>query len=788
MRRPLCLIGLAFAAALAAGIACLPHSAPTCASLDGEKVTAAGRVEWKEHRISGGEEVLVVSLEQVIVLKPDQISDMIQIISDSEAIRPKHILAASVYETEKFYRKNKEDFSRADTGEITGVLCYLDKSEDPAMGSFVVVEGKFRAFAHAANPGEFDAADYYCIMGQQGRLMRSTCLAISPECDLFRERLYNLKEYLALLLDASYPEREAAVMRAMLLGEKGTLDTEIKSLYQQNGIMHILAISGLHLSILGMGFYKILKKLRIPNAVNIILSITVMYCYGNMTGMGISVVRALVMFGLHLGAGLLGRTYDMLTAMTAAALSVLIQQPLYLTQSGFLFSFGAICGIGLFLPAMERHRLSENRFVRSLCAGIGVSLSTLPVYLVFYCEFPPYSVLLNLIVIPCMSLVLLGGIIAVTAAAFILPAGRYAALPGTFLLKFYEKCCSISLELPGHRWITGCPSKWQVLLFILLLAGVIVFSEKLRKWQFWTVVIGAVAVLSVRPFQGFEITMLDVGQGDCIYLADGQGGHYLIDGGSSDKKDVEDHQIIPFLKYRGVSRLDAVFVTHPDGDHISGIRAMLEETGTDGILIRTLYLPDVGDMGRNEAYCELEALAAESGVPVLYIRAGDVLQNGKVMLTCLNPKRGWNTEDTNAYSTVLYLTCGKFSALFTGDLEGEGEQAVLSLIQSARSQTAQSRSGEDMNTGEPDLRDITLLKVAHHGSRNSSSEDFLRAVNPRIALISAGRDNRYGHPHEELLDRLDDLGCLIRRTQESGAVTVRVRGEKVTVREYLLER
>lgn len=753
MRRPLCLIGLAFVAAMVIAIPWISRGAPVLEQLDKERVAAAGRVEWKEHRIIGGEEVLVVSLEQVIVLKPDQISSLTQIITDSAIIRPNHI--------------NRETLRLAGTEQVNGLLCYFEDNEEPEMGSFLVADGKFYAFSHASNPGEFDSADYYHIMGQQGRLMGSECLAKSEDYAHFREKLYRLREYLSLLLRASYPEKEADIMRAMLLGEKGILNPEVKSLYQQNGIIHILAISGLHLSILGMGFYKLLRKLHVPNVINIILSIGLMYCYGTMTGMGISIVRALVMFGFHLGAGLFGRTYDMLTAMMAAALSILIQQPLYLTHSGFLFSFGAICGIGVLLPAVEAHQFMKNRFGKALFAGVGVSLSTLPVYLVFYSEFPPYSVLLNLLVIPGMGLILLDGLVVMAASAVIVPLGSCLSWPGIILLRLYEKCCHLCLSLPGHQWITGCPGALQVALFLLLLTGAALFQERLRKQQFWAAVAAAVLVLTVRLPQGFEITMLDVGQGDCIYLADGQDHHYLIDGGSADKKDVDTFQIVPFLKYRGVRYLDAIFVTHPDSDHISGIQGMVEAYEENGIGIGSLVLPDVAQESRNDAYHALEMLAKEAGIPVQYIHAGQRIENGNMMLTCMHPKKDFVSEDANAYSTVLYLRYGDFTALFTGDLEGEGERIVIRRLR------------------ESGIRDVTMLKAAHHGSKNSTPQEFVELIRPHMTLLSAGRDNAYGHPHAQTLNRLEKVGCRIYQTPVSGALTVRVKRAGAWVEEYL---
>lgn len=651
---------------------------------------------------------------------------------------------------------------------VKGVLCYMEEDGMPRMGSLVVVQGSFRAFSHATNPGEFDAAGYYEIMGQQGRVTGGRLMAGSAGYNRFREHMYLIREYLSLLLDACYDETDASVMKAMLLGEKGMLDPELKELYQAGGIIHILSISGLHLSIIGMGCHRLLRRIRVPQAANIIVCIVLMYCYGTMTGMGISMLRAYVMFVLHLLAGLIGRTYDLLTAVAVSALIILLQQPLYLQHSGFLFSFGAVCGIGILLPEAEKNLLGQSRAERAVFSGAVISVATMPVYLCFYYEFPVCSVILNLVVLPCMTLLLLCGLAGMAAAACFLPLGTAAAHPVHILLWFYEKCCGICLKIPGHTWITGYPEMWQVLLFFGILLGLVVWNNRIPKMLFWQGILCALLVFGLRLPQGLQITMVDVGQGDCIYLSENNRMHMLIDGGSSDKSDVAEYQMIPYLKYEGVSCLDAVVITHSDSDHINGICTMLEEAARGGIAIRVLYLPDVGEKGRNEGYHRLEELAAEAGTVVRYIGSGDRLQYGKVMLTCLHPEKGWDTDEINAYSTVLHLSYGDFTALFTGDLEGEGEKRVEEMVREAG-----------------DLQDITLLKVAHHGSRYSTGEDLLRELKPGIALISSGRGNRYGHPHAELTDRLEDAGCRILGTQESGAVTVYARNGKVWMETFI---
>ena len=771
MRRPLCLIGMAFVAVLLLGIFFVPHSARTYEETDAEQVVVLGVVEWKERKISKEEEVLVVSLGQVFVLEPGQTAECRRLLTDQENL-PGTFRGNTLKKIRKYSKKEQESLRHPGTEGIEGVLCYLD-GEEPAMGSIVLMEGKFYAFTHATNPGEFDAADYYRIMGQQGRLMKAKCLAQSGEFSAFREGLYRCRTYLSLLLRACCPKREADIMAAMLLGEKGALDEEIKNLYQQNGIIHILAISGLHLSLLGMGIYGIGRRLRIPNAVNIIISVALLYCYGSMVGMGVSIIRALIMFGMKLSASLFKRTYDMLTAMMTAALLILVQQPLYLTHSGFLFSFGAICAIG-FLPAVSACLPSRYKPVKALAAGLWVAVFTLPVHLCFYYQFPPYSVFLNLLVIPCMGAVLLSGIAAVAAGMLSLSLGHIASLPGAVILIFYEKCCDFCGKLPGRQWIAGCPAQWQIVLFCALIALAVFFAVKKRKREFAAGLLLAVAVLCLRFSMGLEITVLDVGQGDCIYLSEGGNRHYLIDGGSSDKSDVDAYQIVPFLKYRGVSGLDAVFVTHPDSDHENGIRGMLENYEENGIRVGMLVLPDVAEESKNENYLTLQSLAEDREIPVRFVHEGQRIDGDSLTFLCLHPAEGYLCGEANAYSTVLALTYGGFSALFTGDLEGEGESLVMERL-------AQMQAG----TGRILPESFTLLKVAHHGSRNSTPEEFLELTDPRIALISAGRDNSYGHPHRETMERLTGQGCRIYQTPESGAVTIRVRGDRVYVEEYI---
>lgn len=253
--------------------------------------------------------------------------------------------------------------------------------------------------------------------------------------------------------------------------------------------------------------------------------------------------------------------------------------------------------------------------------------------------------------------------------------------------------------------------------------------------------------------------MLDVGQGDGLFLRTRDGMTCLIDGGSSDVKEVGRYRILPFLKERGVGRVDYVLVTHTDGDHISGIGELLEQAGEPGgIKVRTLLLS--GQSAQEEAGVKLWRLAERAGTQVKLIKAGTLLKDKRVQLCCLHPAQETSYGDKNAGSLVLRLTYGSFSMLLTGDLEETGEREIL-------------ESSEELGSD--------ILKAGHHGSRFSTTEEWLQRVQPALTLISCGQDNSYGHPHEETLERLREAGSRVLLTTEQGAITVRSDGRSFWV-------
>lgn len=719
------------------------------------------------------------------------------------------------------------------------LLCYLAEGQrEPKLGSYVEIEGRLKCFERASNPGQFDAALYYQISGISYRLDQAKITKTTTEYNRIGETLWQIRKHLSGILSLRLPEKEAALMQTILLGEKGSLDSEIKELYQRSGIAHILAISGLHVSVLGMGIYRLLRKIGVPVKGAALLSMLLLFFYGAMTGFSVSAMRAILMFGLRMLGEMLQRTYDMLTAIAAAAALLLAGQPLFLKSASFVFSFGCVLGLCVVHPALTmpaavpqqpKRRIKWQEILQRLLAPPAMMAVTLPMYLWFYYQIPPYSMLLNLLVIPLMSYLMAAGLLLLLVNPLPLPIWRIAAALIVGVFRIYERACRMCEGLPGAVLNLGKPAVWQLLVYLACLLAVILIRHRQSLWKRWLMMAGAVLILLVRPADRLEITFLDVGQGDCIYVELPGKEKFLVDGGSSSVGSVGKYRILPFLKAKGVRYLEAVFVTHPDEDHCNGIQELLSQGKQQGIRVGCLILPDIGEGSKGQGYRELEKAASEAGISLQYISRGQYIQEKDTLLECLHPVSGFESTDANAYSIVLRFTSGSFTALLTGDLEGSGEQALLEEL-SARREISENQGTGSMAVGPADnmagsmtdnmaggpadnmagsladnMKDsltgnmagsltdnmaggpagITLLKVAHHGSKNSTSEEFLQMINPAIAVISCGKNNRYGHPHEETLERLSEADISWFCTKDYGAITVSVDAKgRVVVKGY----
>lgn len=683
-------------------------------------------------------------------------------------------------------------------GKNASALCYLQEDEAlPRAGSYVRVFGEVSPFLQATNPGEFDAAAYYRRKDCLFALRKTKITAQTKTYGRLEEFLSQLRYESEVLFRKLLGEKNGATASAMVLGRKKGMDSEVKALYQGAGISHLLAISGLHLSLIGAGLFGLLKKVRLPVALSAGISTWILIVYAQLTGMGISTRRALVMFLLFLAAGLLKRTPDLPTSLAVAALLLLVPKPQRILDAGFQLSFSAVIGIAVMIPVLQDGwedavpslRVTDGvagwniaraviaracRLLRkNILAGLGITMTMLPFLLIHFYEWSPWSVLLNLAVIPLMG-ILLPCLIGLQLVARLTAFTHCLELPQHLLctaieaiFSCYEQLCRFTTALPGSILHTGYPT-WQALaVYTIGLIALAVSGKKLRPHLRLAAAVCLMGIFLIRLPGELNVTMLDVGQGECVGIETREHHVYLVDAGSTSKKKTGQYQIIPWLKYIGTQSVEGIFITHWDEDHISAVGELLEWSKSSRVKIRRIFLPDVAL--KDEVLETLLQQIEEANVSVEYLSAGEYMTDGALQISCLHPYAKKVPEDRNDASLVLRLSQGDFQMLLTGDLEKSGEDW---LVEQARPAT------------QNPLR-CTILDAGHHGASNATGEALLDLAQPGVVLISCGKNNRYGHPAPETLQRLEERGIRWYSTAEVGAIQVQVGKKKVKIKQYI---
>ena len=670
------------------------------------------------------------------------------------------------------------------------IIKYSGTTDYFSLGNILCIDGELEAIFEASNPGQFDAKKFYRARNIDFFIKSENFTIVDERYDWLKGTIYQFRENFHDKINSLEPQ-ESGILNAMLTGEKMYLEEEDKIRYQMMGVYHIICISGCHFGAIWLGIRWLLGKVRFNYYLSAVLSGIIMMAFGIFVGDNIPATRALAMILIYLGAKVTGRTYDMLSAMALSAILILAQFPGLLYDGGFQLSFGAIIALGMVHPVLVGEETMKRKWTKarkirhslrnSFCGGLSIWMVTLPITLYAFYEVSLWGILLNLLVVPTSSIVLAAGLLGGLSGFINMTLAKVLIFPAKALLYIYDTIGVLVQRIPYTTLILGQPKIWQCVAYYLVLIAFLVgwnnynkkegnknadnkdansknASNKKRRHNclFAPVIVTVLLTifLGFRTYSKLQITALDVGQGDSLVIALPTGNHYLVDGGSTNVSKVGTYRIMPYLKSQGIGTLQAVMITHPDADHLNGIIEMLEaiKNYQTSIRIKQFILP--AWMIEDEDARELRTLLAETNIPVAYVTIGDNIKDGATTFEILNPDKE-TYVDANEGSLTFVLKYREFAGAFTGDLHGRGEALV-----------------------EENIDTCQFLKVAHHGSKNSTSESFLAVVNPQLSIISCSATNAYGHPHVELLERLFDAQSEVYSTTVGGAITVRTEGKK----------
>lgn len=537
-----------------------------------------------------------------------------------------------------------------------------------------------------------------------------------------------------------YPEKEAGLITAMLLGSRANLDTEIYDLFQNAGIVHIIAISGLHISILAGILLYFTKNMGYYISKIITAVFLLFYCI--ITGGSVSVIRAVIMMYIYILSELIGRKYDLLSSASVACCIILCFNPYYIFDLGFQYSFTAVFTIGLVSELLNKHNVT-NKFIILFIISIAVSVTTKPITVYNFYYINLIDFILNIVVISLIQFIIVFGITSLILGSLILKLGIFIGGFSYVLLKIIENLSQLSLKLPLSHIETGCIAiKYIFIIYIFIFSVYILCMKKLIAVP-CIIICLTVGLFEINSsYKGFEADFIYVGQGDCTLITDSNR-CYLVDCGSSLYKKYG-QTILSQLKYNNIDKIDGIYISHFDYDHMGAVTEIAEY-----IPINCIYISKYSY--HNENYNLLVNTANKNNIRIQNIDENyeEKLTDNMLIKTVYLNSSPLNTNESSAIYKVIYKDK---SILFTGDINNTVEEDILK---------------------KADVK-ANIIKVPHHGSYGSVSLPFIKAVNPEIAVNFAGYNNIYNHPSVKTLDTYKNMNIPFFSTDYNGIVKIRI--------------
>lgn len=665
----------------------------------------------------------------------------------------------------------REDFSIRTQGSIL-VNTYLDDCPYE-YGDVLKIKGKLEKPIRQKNFGEFDYELYLA------REKIFTYINIWQEKDIQKIGEDDSNFLVSFSLSARDKIKEITkqtlsppynyLLIGMLLGEKSFIPPYLKEVFAEAGIMHILAVSGLHVGIIAMALLALLSMLKLPKKLKLFTLILILIMYASITGFRPSVLRATIMFILLIGGKLINRSRNLNISLFFAAFLILLLNPLILYDAGFLLSFIVTFFIINLSPILQGLFSKIVVWIKNpLAVSTAAWLGIFPLSAYFFSKVSIISIVSNIFIIPLTGIAVILGFVTFFIGLMSISLAGIVANTNYLVLNLISLIAKSFSSLPFAFIYVAQPSIIVIILYYLTVFFIIeifckkTLSPKIKKKAILIVLSVTLLIIIVQvfyPADNLKVNFINVGEGDCILIEAPNKINILIDGGGTPQSDfdVGSKIVIPYLRRKGINEIDLLILTHPHLDHLEGLLPVIKEFKVDMVL-------DSGLICDLSVYKEFISIILKKEIPYYKAKAGDnFIFSNNLEIFLLNPLYDsdfYNESDFNNASIVVKLFYKNADFLFTGDIEEAAEKKLLVWQNILKSD---------------------ILKVGHHGSATSTNLEFLDKVNPSIAVITVGK-NLFGHPSQKIIERLEDKNIQIYRTDEDGTIIIRTNGQEYWIR------
>ncbi|NLY78058.1 MAG: DNA internalization-related competence protein ComEC/Rec2 [Tissierellia bacterium] len=594
---------------------------------------------------------------------------------------------------------------------------------------------------------------------------------VRDELDFLTKFRLGARDKIEEILDLYLKGDSRSIMKSILLGSYRYLEEEQVQTFRDLGLAHIIAVSGLHIGILTSLLIYLFAYMGIKREVNIAISIALIWAYGYIIGFPVSVVRANIMYTVLFSSQLLKKPYDSINSLFFALLLLMFINPFWIFHVGFQLSYVATFSVVYFTPKISMiFGLPRTGLFSSLASIVAAQIGILPLLAYYFNRLPMVGIVANLILVPLFNICLVMTILLIPMS-FI--SGQLASSIG-ILVGSIVNLQSLGMNVLSYFPIlyirARSPYVLEIIFYYIIIFVIFGISKlrNIKRRAYKLVLVFLVSFLLTNQIlisidDSILVEFIDVGQGDSVLIRSKKGA-YLIDTGGDifGQYDVGENTLVPYLEKQGIFKLKGVFISHFHEDHCNSLPYLMDHVDIDNIYVG--YVDDDNDL-----YREIKEGARRQGISINVLKRGNLLSiDDNTHLLVLGPDKDLLSMpiDDNDLSLVLLMKHFDNSFLFTGDIEHRGEVKVVETLD----------------------RGVDLLKVPHHGSNTSSSQDFLEKLKPKAAFVSVGRNNMFGHPHGEVVKRYEELNIALYRTDESGLIRVYLRGDGFAVDTFLKEK
>lgn len=731
----------------------------------------------------------------IIILKNKQYEKMYNEFSNKENINLTGIIISEKQEKQYY---NKYKIKTKYRGKKLRFYITIKKDIELKYGDKIVLSGTYEKPEVQRNYKGYDYSEYLKQLKIYGTIkcQKVQTLSHNQESKIFQIS-NNISNIIILRTQEILPEKISSVLLGLILGYKQNLTEETQENFRNASMSHILAVSGMHVSYVILGINIIFKNL-IGKRNTHILNIIILVLYMFITNFSPSITRAGIMGIIMIFSKIIYRKNDIYTSISISLLSILIYNPFLIKNLGLLLSYGGVIGIIIFnkniLEIFKNIKIKNKtykykikpkiqKYIDKIQDIIGVSVSIqiiiLPIIIYNLNTINPYFLISNLILSALIGPIIIIGFIFIIIVCINISIARffskliifsiqilnfiskigelkfskiYVATPSLFSIIIYYFFVVVSFAI-SNIYLTQKPNKTQIRVKNLIaLVKIKIRKNKIKINKFIVCIFLIIFIINIFP-KNLKIHFIDVGQGDSTLITTPKNKTILIDGGgsaSSSDFDVGKNTLIPYILDRGYTKIDVVIISHFDNDHVGGILTLLEE-----IKVEKVYISKQIEKSSN--YNKFLKIITSKNIKVYEVVAGNRINIEKnLYFDILWPtNQAITTNVLNNNAIVCNLHYKNFNMLFTGDIEEIAEKEILELYSSNKN-----------------LIKAKILKVGHHGSKTSSTDEFLDVVNPKIAVIGVGKNNNFGHPNDGVIERLNKLNCKILRTDLNGEITI----------------